>query len=537
MKSDTSLTELLFHLFSLFDSLKMILNLFILFFVNALNARHYYVSTSTKGSEGVCGSLLKPFNNLTWVLLNATHGDHIYLLKGDVFSGSFTAEQHNLTIGSYSDGTRNSSLYPILTQSLPFNSRVYVEGRVQDKYRSLQYNLSLIMPKEGKTKAWAVWIDGFRYMPARYPNLIDPNKLYGQDSNEFIPIDKVIDSNRIFVRDYAKYQQKWRNATLRIRDNNWGYIRSLVTGFDTSTNSFIIDKSVSKTASSLFVENIPEELDVPGEYWFDEKEKLLYVIPCDDSSCVKDASSPYEKGGWILPFFQSTTETAFPYIPRKSVNEDACKYFLSYDADKAYCPFDSYTYALKITGNNSIISDLYFTKSLSGLGISGSKATLQNSIFTSIMDSGIKLPLFSSALISSITMKDIGIYGIFSTADSLRMNQIQIQNVGLVAGYSYQGSGISCSNCLVQSSNVTKCGFSGFMPLENSIFVSNYIKDWGITVANAAAIYSSGIYSHNITIDSNSIFGKDYANICSSKKEFSEKGAAIFLGKSYSVLY
>ena len=151
---------------------------------------------------------------------------------------------------------------------------------------------------------WALWIQGTQYYRARYPNLIDPTNPIagvGLDSREFIfvnpystPTDTKVGYEPVFsyVQPMPIGSLKslsgnyWVNAVLRIRTDNWSYASRVVTSVDAASGKLNMNGSAAYSvggnsgSSGFYIEhNRLEEVDSPGEYYYDNTTYRLYVAP------------------------------------------------------------------------------------------------------------------------------------------------------------------------------------------------------------------------------------------------------------------
>lgn len=130
--------------------------------------------------------------------------------------------------------------------------------------------------------------DGKRQVLARYPNL-DPSDPIGKG---FLYVEDSIDGgSKVKFRFDEGLKHDWmkpNNAEIFIYPgpNYWNNIIPIA-GIDRDQRTITLSGSASypiTAGNRYFFQNLLEELDSPGEWYFDRQEKTLYYLPIDDKS-------------------------------------------------------------------------------------------------------------------------------------------------------------------------------------------------------------------------------------------------------------
>ncbi|KAF1315963.1 Achain a, uridine phosphorylase, partial [Globisporangium splendens] len=162
-----------------------------------------------------------------------------------------------------------------------------------------------------------LYVDNVPYPRAGFPNcfaISDPvaSPLRGLFNCSYAPASKVENPDKVFF-DPATFSSKasqWTNPqsmVLEVHPNsseaanlfysvesvkiigNEGQIRAGAGGTELSFETFeheLASTATSQTSASFRVENVFQELDSPGEWFFDATTKCLYVIPLDSASAT-----------------------------------------------------------------------------------------------------------------------------------------------------------------------------------------------------------------------------------------------------------
>ena len=327
---------------------------------------------------------------------------------------------------------------------------------------------------------------------------------------EFIFIDKVPTApTKIIFPDKSIFSKGdsrlWIGSTIRIRDTNWSYSRAKIVNVDLINMSFELSHPVTLLfPSGFYLENNPNYLDSPGEFYYDPETKILSIYKCSSVLCKPSRVSNVDNGVWILRSGQSKFE--MDGIGNLS-NDYATTESLS-------IPF-----ALKIMGNDVELNGLDISNTFYGIYSLGNKLKVKNSIITNSLFTGIRIAESSTASISSCLIKNADQNGISNlelkddliSNGALNVTNLVVKNIALVAGYSWEGNGIRCGGCNVLNSKFEQMGYTAIHPFENSIVNNNVISDWAKSLADTGAILTIERSSGTLIRD-NLIQGTNYAN-------------------------
>ena len=332
----------------------------------------YYLSNNGNDKNtGLCPG--NPFKSIERInSLDIKPGDRILLKRGDKFTGSILVQssgtkENPIIISSWGEGKR-----PVMSGSMP----VTVKGSKGDSV----YRCNIGKPVK------QVFINDHWLDLARYP------------SRDFFGID---DGDKMSLKDRELLLQNvdCTGAIARIRAVNWQYEIARVAKHEGDT--LIFEKNMiyqCKKDYGYFLDNKLEFMTEPGEWYYDEKDSTLYLIPPEGNA-------------------------------EKKAHIEVC------------------IYDTGIRINNSshlVIEDLRFEKFfIAGiLGESGSSnIKIDRCEFESIHQDGISLESGTSHyIISNNKISDIKGRGIacLDTHDSV-IKHNQIKRVGLFPGYGFDG--------------------------------------------------------------------------------------------------
>ena len=429
-----------------------------------------YVSASSLSSIQD-GSMAHPFKDLSGAFAQNVQGKTIRLKKGDVFSASSVmTSASNFKLTSYGPSTDKS---PVITQSIKLTMDPTITGE-----EILNYDLSLIMTDSQSNSIWGVWVDGVRFMVARYPNMIDPTVRNGLDTSEFIFLQNSTNGefrSNVTVDPTLKNinSKYWVGATLRIREGTWSYRRRKVT--DVNNGVFTVSNQFrTMSASGFFLENLYSELDAPGEYYYNPQTKILSIYRCPASTCPA-SGDPSDLGVWVLPGGSSNEES----LGRENRDD----YILQNPKDRFGKPNPS----LSLSGSNIEIDGIEFKKSFFGVYANGNQIKIGNSVFNEFINTAIHYAPTASGSVSNSVISNADRYGIHNGPDnyltiinpnSLTISDVQLRNIGLTAGYLWEGGAIRCGGCVAERNTIESVGFSGIYALNNAVIRSNTITDW-----------------------------------------------------------
>lgn len=140
-----------------------------------------------------------------------------------------------------------------------------------------------------------LYADSKRQVMARYPNLTDPETLFGLSG----PVSDVLDPDRIRRTWKTKPEDGYVRA---LHEKEWGGCSYKITGMDSAGHvglQWVGDNNRGSgyNPSQMIVENVREELDAPNEWYYDRKTGDLYFYPpegMDLNSTVFEGASSNE---------------------------------------------------------------------------------------------------------------------------------------------------------------------------------------------------------------------------------------------------
>ena len=239
----------------------------------------YYVSAS-EGKSGNNGLLpATPWDLATFNVHQADNA--IYLFKrGDQFRGFISRKMNkvNTKFGAYGTGTR-----PLFLGSIVISGwQKTTDSRIPAAVRAQVYEADLSGAAFGGTDG----SNGIRHLLlnrrlmtiARCPNVVGPEQVNWLNITEKTGDYSFYDEQLVSYKNTADY---WNGATLRARTYSWQYSVRQVTGY---SSGIITTESVSTPwypvkGWGYFLDNKIEELDYPGEWFYDSLNKKIFFYP------------------------------------------------------------------------------------------------------------------------------------------------------------------------------------------------------------------------------------------------------------------
>ncbi len=255
--------------------LSMILALFSLTITaTTVHATTYYLSSSSGNDSNNGLTEATAWKSLTKVAsFNFVTGDSLLLKRGDVFRGkmSFGGYAKSFTVGSF--GT--STTQPVIAGSIP----------VTNWKLTTRWPLNTTAVYEADVSGLPLTTDGVIHLfynnelltIARYPNLPNPST---PKAKNWLKISANAGANAF--TDVTLINKKsydyWKGATLRVRDYSWTYNVRTITGYNPTTGKISYDgwDLTLKPQWGYFIDGKLEELDNPGEWFYDANAKKVY---------------------------------------------------------------------------------------------------------------------------------------------------------------------------------------------------------------------------------------------------------------------
>lgn len=235
------------------------------------NATTYYVANS--GNDANDGaSETTPWQTIDQVnQVKFEDGSSILFKRSDTFRGAIVTSKYpkGITFGAYGTGDN-----PILagsvnitgwkpTTSPGLNAKIY-EADVS----------ALPLTDKGIQH---LFVNGNLMTIARYPNVDTPADKNWLKVGASASTDAFTDPALV---TYGKPDGYWKGATLRIRGYSWTYTALPITGYN-AANGKITAKGLGDQLPEwgYFLDGKLEELDNPGEWYYDADAKKVYLYP------------------------------------------------------------------------------------------------------------------------------------------------------------------------------------------------------------------------------------------------------------------
>jgi parallel beta-helix repeat protein len=233
------------------------------------------------GSDSAAGSEDAPLATLAAAVARAQSGDSILLRRGDVFRESVKVEAPGLEFGAYgpSDAPR-----PVVSGAVavtgwePYKDRIYVA--------------------ETEAGVGYLFVDGKLMTIARYPNEGWLRTKVWKE--EVLPADAAAANGQRFRRprlgkttitcpELTQAPRNapgyWTGANIRWRHHSWWYETRPIVADDGRGNITLGDRSFENDGPypfdekgwGFYIDNKLEELDAPGEWFFDAAEHKVYL--------------------------------------------------------------------------------------------------------------------------------------------------------------------------------------------------------------------------------------------------------------------
>ena len=273
----------------------------ILLILNFIYGHSKDVYVSTKGKDENNGSKGNPVLTLPKALqivqpFAGKEPVHIWIEQGDYHIGE------TILLDEQFSGTKEC---PLVISSLP-GHKVRIKGSVQlnelvwKKYKDEIFQTQL--PDNSDFNQ--LFVNDTRQIRARFPNYDYENPLRGGKGYQFVTGGSNHRLDTWFGFDPEKFTKKeWKNPEPGIvhafQSHNWGNMMYRIKGLDREENKVLLgeggwqlqrDHGIGTgrgSSSPFYVENIFEELDVPGEWFFDKNTSTLYYYPFEDTNLQK----------------------------------------------------------------------------------------------------------------------------------------------------------------------------------------------------------------------------------------------------------
>ncbi len=271
--------------------MKLRLAAVLLFLANSLFAKELFVSPSGKDTNA--GTSEKPFASFNRALagtkkLAGKEAVTVWFQEGTYYLDK------TIQIGAEFSGTPEK---PILFSALP-GAKVIVKGsQVLAKPNWEKYKDGIVVAQIPEGLYFdQLFVNGKRQIRARFPNYDEQNPLRGGEGYVQVTDGTNRRYDEWFSYDPEKFTQKiWKNPETGIvhgfQSHNWGNMQYRIKGIDRVENKILLGEGgwqlqrsygiggKGNGASWVFVDNIFEELDTPGEWFLDTNTSKLYYYP------------------------------------------------------------------------------------------------------------------------------------------------------------------------------------------------------------------------------------------------------------------
>ncbi|WP_316814679.1 right-handed parallel beta-helix repeat-containing protein [Pedobacter nyackensis] len=244
-----------------------------LFFSTTGFAKDLYVSA--KGNDRNPGSKEKPFATLkkAQMAVRSLKGAVVVYVRGGTY---YLAEP---IIFTAQDSRVKGS--EVTYKAYP-KEKVRISGAVQLPLRWESYRGGMVRAKVDRDVQFdQLFVDGHQQRMARYPNYNPEVRFFGGHAADAISPER--------VKSWAHPEGGFVHA---LHKHEWGGYQYLISGKDDQgvlklEGGFQNNRQMGMHDKYRFVENVFEELDTVGEWYFNKGEKMLYYYPTKKDNLTK----------------------------------------------------------------------------------------------------------------------------------------------------------------------------------------------------------------------------------------------------------
>lgn len=234
--------------------------LYSVFLLPILTASAAEKFVSGAGSNSNDGSQAAPWQTIAYAIAQSAGTDTIRLERGSLFREG-GVNLGGRTLSAYGDPAAPA---PVLAGSL------VVAGWTADPVRTNVYYADLSSPPAAVKY---VYLNGEFLTLARYPN-------EGWLRNDNAESNRIVDA--ALASDPLAAPNRWAGGQIRWRKWSWWYETRPITA-DNGTGTLTLGGSTAGNNVSIdsgyFIENTLAALDAPGEWYWDDSQKRLYLYP------------------------------------------------------------------------------------------------------------------------------------------------------------------------------------------------------------------------------------------------------------------
>jgi|688.fasta_scaffold30762_7 hypothetical protein len=466
--------------------------LFLAIFASTLsNAATYYVSPSGNDSNNGT-TITTPWKTIGKVnTRQLVAGDQILFERGGTFRGTLNINYSGTDGNPILVSAYGSGINPTLLGSQLTSNWVLHQGNIW----KTQINATQVVH---------LFFNDSLMTIAKYPNNGWLRNTQGTNS-------QITDNQLTQPTNY------WNGSTLVIRSSSWSYDTSRVLSYSPGVINFRpISYDLGNSTWGYFIRNKFQELDAPGEWFFDKTTSTLYFYP--------PTGNPNLNNIEIITTFQEFDATGVRISWQRSnvviENLNFSKYSYagvstsgSLNITVRNCNFTQCDYGMRLYGNNQIIRNNTITKcyqmginSISG----GSPISYGNN--NTFEDNIIQ----NCALYPGLGKSEWGYFGLSVTGSNNIIKRNYIDNIGYI-GLSFDSNTVVENNFVKNSCSILNDGSGIAFDRTNGAIIRNNIVLSTIGNVESCAtnttncdpkgkgIYFGNISNKNILVEGNTV--------------------------------
>jgi parallel beta-helix repeat protein len=252
--------------------IEALLSVLILIPFSAAQSETYYLSSSSGNDANDGLSESQAWQSLD--KLNATKlPDNTTLLfkRGDVFRGRVNINESNFKINGLSADAYGTGSKPVISGS------IVISGWQPTTHPQLSPQV-WEAPAPTTEAILQLFVDGELMTIARYPNADSP-----ASDHDWLNVDESAGTDSFTdaqLASYGKPDNYWKGATLRLRNFSWTYSILPITGYQAASGKLTATGLGNQLGGwGYFLDGKLEELDHPGEWYYDATTQTIYLYP------------------------------------------------------------------------------------------------------------------------------------------------------------------------------------------------------------------------------------------------------------------
>jgi len=240
-------------------------------FLPAYGATTYYFSSSGGKDTNNGTSEATPLKSLDKInTQKLDNGTTLLFKRGDVFRGGVDINAKNAKINGLSANAYGTGNKPIISGSIPITSW---QPTTNPKLSSKVWEATA-----PTTEAIShLFVNDELMTIARYPNVNSPADKNWLNVDKSAGTDSFTDTA---LANYSKPDGYWTGATLRLRSYSWTFTVLPITGYQAAQGKITATGLGNQRPGwGYFLDGKLEELDSPGEWYYDATTKKVYLYP------------------------------------------------------------------------------------------------------------------------------------------------------------------------------------------------------------------------------------------------------------------